>query len=112
MKAPYTAIIRKSRLQYVGVCLELNVSACGDTVQEVENNLKNAVELYLKDIDEHPDTAVLPVTTEELIEFLNDTVRRADKAIACPPCVNKADTLRLVRPTGLQGLCVIYKDCV
>jgi len=95
MKAPYTAMIRKSRLQYVGVCLELNVSACGNTIQEVENNLKNAIELYLKDIDEHPDTAVSPVTTEELIEFLQDTASderrlQPDKSLLRPFEVHEA----------------------
>lgn len=34
----YTAIIRKSRLEYVAVCLELNVSARGEDLPDVEKN--------------------------------------------------------------------------
>jgi len=73
MKKPYTVIIRKSQLQYVAVCLELNVSACGDTLAEVEENLKNAIELYLEDINNHPETQVTSMTMNELIEFFQDT---------------------------------------
>ncbi|HHT9131019.1 MAG TPA: type II toxin-antitoxin system HicB family antitoxin, partial [Candidatus Tripitaka californicus] len=69
----YTAIIRKSRLEYVAVCLELNVSARGEDLVDVEKNLRKAIELYLVDTKEHPETAVSPISTEELIEFLTDT---------------------------------------
>ncbi len=46
----YTAVIRKSRMEYVALCLELNVSARGDDIADVEQNLKSAIELYLDDI--------------------------------------------------------------
>ncbi|KKM23154.1 hypothetical protein LCGC14_1618000, partial [marine sediment metagenome] len=55
MRNRYTAIVRKSRLEYVAICLELNVSARGEDLASVEKNLKNAIELYLEDIKEHPD---------------------------------------------------------
>jgi predicted RNase H-like HicB family nuclease len=45
----YTAIVRKSKLEYVAVCLEINVSARGDDLPDVEKNLRNAIELYLED---------------------------------------------------------------
>jgi len=70
---PYTVLIRKSHLEYVAICLELNVSARGDDIADVEKNLRSAIELYLEDIQENPDTAVKSVSTEELIEFLQDT---------------------------------------
>jgi len=73
MKEKYTAIIRRSRLEYVAVCLELNLSARGDDLADVEKNLKSAIELYLEDVKLHPDTSVSPISTEELIEFLRDT---------------------------------------
>ena len=69
----YTAIIRKSKLEYVAVCLELDVSARGDDLAEVEKNLKKAIELYLEDIKDHPETSVSPISIEEFIEFLRDT---------------------------------------
>jgi predicted RNase H-like HicB family nuclease len=73
MRKQYTAIVRKSRLEYVAICLELNVSARGEDLASVEKNLRNAIELYLEDIKEHPDTFVCPVSTQEFIEFIRDT---------------------------------------
>lgn len=69
----FTAIIRKSKLEYVAVCLELNVTARGGDLVEVEKNLRAAIELYLEDIKSHPETVVVPISTEEFIEFLRDT---------------------------------------
>ena len=73
MRKKYTAIVRKSKLEYVAVCLELNVSARGEDLADVEKNLRAAIELYLADIKEHPETVVAPISTEEFIEFLRDT---------------------------------------
>ena len=73
MTKKYTAIVRKSKLEYVAVCLELNVSARGMDLADVEKNLRSAIELYLQDIEEYPDTVVSSISIEELIEFLHDT---------------------------------------
>lgn len=73
MNEKYTALVRKSKLEYVAICLELNVSARGEDLASVEKNLRNAIELYLEDIKDHPDTSVSPISTEELIEFFRDT---------------------------------------
>ena len=69
----YTALVRKSKLEYVAICLEVNVSSRGDDLAEVEKNLRTAIELYLADVIEHPETVVSPISTPELIEFLQDT---------------------------------------
>jgi len=69
----YTAIIRKSQLEYVAVCLELNVSARGEDLADVERNLREAIELYLEDIKDNPETVVSSMPTEDFIEFLKDT---------------------------------------
>jgi hypothetical protein len=53
--------------------LELNVSAQGEDLASVEKNLRHAIELYFEDIEEHPETCVNPISTEEFIEFLRDT---------------------------------------
>ena len=73
MKDKYTAIVRKSKLEYVAVCLELNVTARGDDLADVEKNLRNSIELYLEDVKENPETIVSSISTEEFIEFLRDT---------------------------------------
>jgi predicted RNase H-like HicB family nuclease len=72
-KMKYTAIIRKSKLEYVAICLELNVSSRGEDLPAVEQNLRRAIEVYLEDVKGHPETLVSPIPTEELIEFLRDT---------------------------------------
>ena len=53
MQKKYTAMVRKSKLEYVAVCLELNVSARGVELAAVEKNLASAIELYLQDIVEN-----------------------------------------------------------
>jgi len=73
MEKKYTAIVRKSKLEYIAICLELNVSARGEDLVSVEKNLKNAIELYLEDIRLYPETFASPISTEEFIEFLRDT---------------------------------------
>ena len=69
----YTVIIRRSKLEYVGICLELNISSRGDDIAEVEKNLREAIELYLEDLKLHPETVVSPISMDEFIEFLKDT---------------------------------------
>ena len=73
MKEQYIAIVRKSKLEYVAICLELNISARGEDLADVEKNLSNAIKLYLEDIREHPETISSPMSTSEFIEFLKDT---------------------------------------
>lgn len=73
MQRKYTAIVRKSKLEYVAICLELNVSARGEDLASVEKNLRSAIDLYLEDLKEHPKTLAGPISTEEFIEFLRDT---------------------------------------
>ncbi len=73
MKKKYTAIIRRSKFEYVAVCLELNLSACGEDLASAEKNLRAAIELYEEDISRHPETVVSSMSSEDLIEFLRDT---------------------------------------
>ena len=72
MPQKFTAILRRSKLEYVAVCLELNVAARGDNLADVERNLKEAIELYLSDLREHQETVVGPMAIEDFIEFLKD----------------------------------------
>ena len=72
-KNEYTVLVRKSKLEYVAICLELNISACGADLAETEKNLKNAIAAYLEDIKKYPETVVEQIPIDELIEFLRDT---------------------------------------
>ncbi len=73
MNKSYTVLIRKSKLEYVAVCLELNLTARGTDLADIEKNLKDAIEIYLLDVKKHPETIVSSISIEELIEFLRDT---------------------------------------
>ncbi len=39
----------------------------------MEKNLRAAVELYLDDVREHPETVVSPISIEEFVDFLRET---------------------------------------
>ncbi len=73
MDKTFTAIVRKSKLEYLAICLELNVSARGDNLADVEKNLRSAIELYLEDVRQYPETVVESVSSSDLIEFIKDT---------------------------------------
>ncbi len=47
-----TYIIKKENNHYVAICSEFDVSSFGDTVEEANENLKEAIMLYLEGIDE------------------------------------------------------------
>ena len=49
MSYKFTAIINKEKKWYVSHCLELGVASQGKTIEEAQENLKEAVELYLED---------------------------------------------------------------
>ena len=73
MTKQYTAIVRKSKLAYVAVCLELNVAAQGTDLADVEKKLRDAIETYCDEVKNYPETIVSSMSTEDLIEFLQDT---------------------------------------
>ena len=45
----FTTIINKEGKWYVARCVELGVVSQGKNIEEAQNNLKEAVELYLED---------------------------------------------------------------
>lgn len=45
----FTTIINKEDKWYVALCVELGVVSQGKTIEEAQENLKEAVELYLED---------------------------------------------------------------
>ncbi|MGD9778026.1 MAG: type II toxin-antitoxin system HicB family antitoxin [Methanosarcina sp.] len=47
-----THVIKKENNQYVATCPEFDVSSFGDTVEEANENLTEAILLYLEGIDE------------------------------------------------------------
>jgi hypothetical protein len=43
MPQKFTAILRRSKLEYLAVCLELNVATKGENLADVKRNLKEAL---------------------------------------------------------------------
>ena len=67
MKYQIPATIHKEGKWYVALAVGLGVASQGKTVQQAENNLVEAVELYLEDQD--PDT-VFQITEKPLFTFI------------------------------------------
>jgi len=65
----FTTIITQEKKWYVARCVELGVVSQGKTIEEAQKNLKEAVELYLKDqpgAKKHSSKEAPLVTTLEL----------------------------------------------
>lgn len=45
----FTIIIKKEKKWYVARCVELGVVSQGKTIEDVQKNIKEAVQLYLED---------------------------------------------------------------
>jgi predicted RNase H-like HicB family nuclease len=43
-------------------------TSCGDTVDEVKRNIKDAVALYIESLREHGETVPSPTSTADLVE--------------------------------------------
>jgi predicted RNase H-like HicB family nuclease len=78
-KDEYTVIVRKGKFDYVAICLELNIASSGNDLSEAERNLKDAIKVYLEDINISPDTVIEPISIDELIEFLRETEEGIEK---------------------------------
>jgi predicted RNase H-like HicB family nuclease len=65
MTKKFTAVITKEENWYVAHCVELGVVSQGKTIEESQNNLKEAVELYLESFGEED----LPASTGEVLLY-------------------------------------------
>ncbi len=65
MKNKLTAAITKDGNWYVAHCIELDVVSQGQTIEEAEKNLKEAVELYIESFDKDD----IPNNTGEIIIY-------------------------------------------
>jgi len=70
-----TGLIKKSGNHYVALCLELNVSSQGETLEEAKSMLQDACNEYLSYMKEKGlEDQIKPVSTETLHEFLVEDV--------------------------------------
>ena len=65
MSKKFTAVITKEEKWYVARCIELGVVSQGETIEKAEENLKEAVELYLESFG----VDNLPESTGEIILY-------------------------------------------
>ncbi len=70
MKYRFTTVITKEDSWYVARAVELGVVSQGKSVEDAENNLKEAVGLYLEDVD-IPNTSLqfAPLVTSIEVEY-------------------------------------------
>jgi len=75
MNMQLTGIIKKVGNFYVALCLELNVSSQGESIEEARRMLQEACEEYLTYIKEKKlEDEIRPAPLEELREFLIEDV--------------------------------------
>ena len=66
-----TGLIKKAGIYYVALCLELNVSSQGESIEEARRMLQEACEVYLSYMEEEKIVEeIQPVPLEVLREFL------------------------------------------
>ena len=71
-KLTFHNLIEKEGELYSAICLELNVASQGSTPEEAEENLREAIELYLEDVFEAGDEADFiprPAPIEEWLDI-------------------------------------------
>ncbi|HNR57543.1 MAG: type II toxin-antitoxin system HicB family antitoxin [Methanothrix sp.] len=72
---PLTGIIKKSGNHYVALCLEINISSQGDSIEEARRMLLEACDEYISYMkDEGLLNDIKPVSLDILREFLIDDV--------------------------------------
>ena len=72
---PLTGIIKKSGNHYVALCLEINVSSQGESIEEARKMLQEACNEYISYMkDEGLLNEIKPVPLDTLREFLIDDV--------------------------------------
>ena len=67
-------LLEKEDNFYSAVCLELNVASQGNTIEEANKNLQEAVELYLEDVlksEDEQEFIPRPASMEEWMKFFN-----------------------------------------
>ncbi|MGB2841654.1 MAG: type II toxin-antitoxin system HicB family antitoxin [Halobacteriota archaeon] len=75
MNMRLTGIIKKVGNYYVALCLELNVSSQGESIEEARRMLQEACEEYLSYIKEKKlEDEIRPAPVEVLREFLIENV--------------------------------------
>jgi predicted RNase H-like HicB family nuclease len=67
MSRTFTAAVHQEEDWYVAQCLEIDVASQGQTIQEALANLREAVELYLDEVEDPHPTA----TSSEFLALLS-----------------------------------------
>jgi len=76
-----TGILKKAGNYYVALCLELNVSSQGESIEEARRMLQEAGEEYLSYVKEEKlEDEIQPAPVEVLREFLTEDVEHVRPA--------------------------------
>lgn len=76
-----TGILKKAGNYYVALCLELNVSSQGESIEEARRMLQEACEEYLSYVKEEKlEDEIQPAPVEVLREFLTEDVEHVRPA--------------------------------
>ena len=67
MTIQYNVIIQKEEEWYVAKCLDNNIASQGKTIEEAKKNLKEALELYMKNEEPEQPKEIFITTLEVAI---------------------------------------------
>ncbi len=69
-KIDFTVSVKKEGKWYVAHCVELDVASQGETLEEAEKNIKEAVQLYLEENPELICTLKAPTKIESISTYV------------------------------------------
>ena len=78
-----TGQVEKDGDQFTALCLELGVASCGETVDEALDNLGDALEVYLSDLEDMGE--IKRVFDEKGVEVRPDDLTSGKVSISVPP---------------------------
>ena len=100
MPSTWTAIVKRGANQYVALCPEVDVASVGDTREEAERNLQDAIDTlvaHLREAGREADLEQRQVSLQALHEFLLD-----EEELDCPHRSSTADPSAL--PLGVVAI--------
>ena len=84
MELKLHVIVKQSDDHLVGLCLDLNVVACGSSISELKQNMKDAIDIYLEHVQANKLPVRRPVPPEILEDFVSEGEAIAPAGITWP----------------------------
>ncbi len=74
MDSQYTIVVRREGPNYVALCIELNLSSQGESLEEVKRNIIEAIQEYLTSEEQGQAHQAQPIPLDLLREFMTEGI--------------------------------------